>query len=104
VRKALSAPARQIAINAGEDGSVIVGKILENKTYAYGFDSQTGEYVNLVTKGIIDPTKVVRTAIQNAASVAALLITTEAMVAELPKKGGAGPAMPPGGGMGGMDF
>ena len=99
-----SAPARQIAINAGEDGSVIVGKILENKTYAYGFDSQTGEYVNLVTKGIIDPTKVVRTAIQNAASVAALLITTEAMVAELPKKGGAGPAMPPGGGMGGMDF
>ncbi|SEN15460.1 chaperonin GroEL [Bradyrhizobium sp. OK095] len=104
VRKALSAPARQIAINAGEDGSVIVGKILENKTYAYGFDSQTGEYVNLVTKGIIDPTKVVRTAIQNAASVAALLITTEAMVAELPKKGGSGPAMPPGGGMGGMDF
>ncbi|KGT80288.1 molecular chaperone GroEL, partial [Bradyrhizobium japonicum] len=104
VRKALSAPARQIAINAGEDGSVIVGKILENKTYAYGFDSQTGDYADLVKKGIIDPTKVVRTAIQNAASVAALLITTEAMVAELPKKGGAGPAMPPGGGMGGMDF
>ena len=86
VRKALSWPARQIAINAGEDGSVIVGKILENKTYSYGFDSQTGEYVNLITKGIIDPTKVVRAAIQNAASVAALLITTEAMVAELPKK------------------
>ncbi|MCK1586568.1 chaperonin GroEL, partial [Bradyrhizobium sp. 169] len=104
VRKALSAPARQIAINAGEDGSVIVGKVLENKSYAYGFDSQTGEYVDLVKKGIIDPTKVVRTAIQNAASVAALLITTEAMVAELPKKGGSGPAMPPGGGMGGMDF
>ncbi|TQF30982.1 chaperonin GroEL [Bradyrhizobium sp. UNPA324] len=104
VRKALSAPARQIAINAGEDGSVIVGKILENKAYNYGFDSQTGEYADLVKKGIIDPTKVVRTAIQNAASVAALLITTEAMVAELPKKGGAGPAMPPGGGMGGMDF
>ncbi|MBV8696406.1 MAG: chaperonin GroEL, partial [Bradyrhizobium sp.] len=104
VRKALSYPARQIAINAGEDGSVIVGKILEKDQYAYGFDSQTGEYVNLVTKGIIDPTKVVRTAIQNASSVAALLITTEAMVAELPKKQAAGPAMPPGGGMGGMDF
>ena len=100
------APARQIAINAGEDGSVIVGKILEKDQYAYGFDSQTGEYGNLVSKGIIDPTKVVRTAIQNAASVAALLITTEAMVAEVPKKnqGGGGGGMPPGGGMGGMDF
>ena len=86
VRKALSAPARQIAINAGEDGSVIVGKILEKEQYNYGFDSQTGEYGNLVSKGIIDPTKVVRAAIQNAASVAALLITTEAMIAELPKK------------------
>jgi chaperonin GroEL len=104
VRKALSAPARQIAINAGEDGSVIVGKILEKEQYAYGFDSQNGEYGNLVTKGIIDPTKVVRVAIQNAASVAGLLITTEALVAELPKKPAAGPAMPPGGGMGGMDF
>src|SRR5882757_5588040 len=105
VRKALSWPARQIAINAGEDGSVIVGKILEKDQYAYGFDSQTGEYVNLVAKGIIDPTKVVRAAIQNAASVAALLITTEAMVAELPKKNAGGGGMPPGGGgMGGMDF
>jgi chaperonin GroEL len=104
VRKALSAPARQIAINAGEDGSVVVGKILEKDQYSYGFDSQTGEYGNLVTKGIIDPTKVVRVAIQNAASVAALLITTEAMVAEVPKKG-AGAGMPAGGGgMGGMDF
>src|SRR5205814_719552 len=108
VRKALSMPARQIAINAGEDGSIIVGKILEKDQYAYGFDSQTGEYVNLISKGIIDPTKVVRVAIQNAASVAALLITTEAMVAELPKKNAAG-GMPPGGGggmggMGGMDF
>ena len=106
VRKALSYPARQIAINAGEDGSVIVGKILEKDQYSYGFDSQTGEYVNLISKGIIDPTKVVRVAIQNAASVAALLITTEAIVAEVPKKnaraGGGG--MPPGGGMGGMDF
>ena len=82
----------------------IVGKILEKDQYAFGFDSQTGEYGNLVTKGIIDPTKVVRVAIQNAASVAALLSTTEAMVAELPKKPAAGPAMPPGGGMGGMDF
>ncbi len=105
VRKALSAPARQIAINAGEDGSVIVGKILEKDQYSYGFDSQTGEYVNMISKGIIDPTKVVRAAIQNAASVAALLITTEAMIAEVPKKGGAGAGgMPPGGGMGGMDF
>ena len=107
VRKALSYPARQIAINAGEDGSVIVGKILEKDQYGYGFDSQTGEYVNLVSKGIIDPTKVVRVAIQNAASVAALLITTEAMVAEVPKKN-AGGGMPAGGGgmggMGGMDF
>src|SRR5438876_238248 len=107
VRKALSAPARQIAINAGEDGSVIVGKILEKDQYSYGFDSQTGDYVNLISKGIIDPTKVVRVAIQNAASVAALLITTEAMVAEVPKKN-AGGGMPAGGGgmggMGGMDF
>src|SRR5471032_1844301 len=103
VRKALSWPARQIAINAGEDGSVIVGKILEKDQYSYGFDSQTGEYVNLISKGIIDPTKVVRVAIQNAASVAALLITTEAMVAEVPKKNaGGGGGMPPGGGgMGG---
>jgi chaperonin GroEL len=103
VRKALQSPARQIAINAGEDGSVIVGKILEKDQYSYGFDAQNGEYGNLVTKGIIDPTKVVRAAIQNAASVAGLLITTEAMVAELPKKNSAAPAMP-GGGMGGMDF
>jgi chaperonin GroEL len=103
VRKAISAPARQIAINAGEDGSVIVGKVLEKDTYAFGFDAQNGEYGDLVKKGIIDPTKVVRAAIQNAASVAGLLITTEAMVAEVPKKN-AGPAMPPGGGMGGMDF
>jgi chaperonin GroEL len=102
VRKALSAPARQIAINAGEDGSVIVGKILENSTYGYGFDAQGGEYVDLVKKGIIDPTKVVRQALQGASSVAGLLITTEAMVAELPKKKDAMPPMPPGGG--GMDF
>src|SRR5213596_329001 len=105
VRKALSAPARQIAINAGEDGSIIVGKILEKEQYAYGFDAQSGEYVNMVSKGIVDPAKVVRTALQDASSVAALLITTEAMIAELPKKNaGAGAGMPPGGGMGGMDF
>src|ERR1700691_4440075 len=99
VRKALQAPARQIATNAGEDGSVIVGKILENSNYAYGFDAQGGEYVDMVKKGIIDPTKVVRQALQGASSVAGLLITAEAMVAELPKKKGSMPPMPPGGGM-----
>ena len=105
VRRAIQAPARQIASNAGEDGSVIVGKILEKDQYSYGFDAQTAEYGNMVSKGIIDPTKVVRAAIQNAASVAGLLITTEAMVAEIPAKKGAGGGaggMPPG--MGGMDF
>jgi chaperonin GroEL len=104
VRKAISWPARQIAVNSGDDGSVVVGKILENDAYAFGYDAQTGDYGNLVSKGIIDPTKVVRTALQDAASVAGLLITTEAMVAELPKK--KAPAMPggPGGGMGDMDF
>ena len=86
VRKALSAPARQIAMNAGEDGSVIVGKILDKDQYGYGFDAQSGEYVNMIAKGIIDPTKVVRAALQGAASVAGLLITTEAMVSELPPK------------------
>jgi chaperonin GroEL len=106
VRKAIQSPARQIALNAGEDGSVIVGKVLEKDQYNYGFDAQNGEYGNLVSKGIIDPTKVVRSALQGAASVAGLLITTEAMVAELPKKqapagGGGGGGM---GGMGGMDF
>ena len=106
VRKALSWPARQIAINAGEDGSIIVGKILEKDQYSFGFDAQNGEYVNLVTKGIIDPTKVVRAALQNAASIAGLLVTTEAMVAERPKKDSGAPAMPGGGmgGMGGMDY
>jgi chaperonin GroEL len=99
VKKAITWPARQIAINSGEDGSVVVGKILENDTYAYGFDAQTGEFGNLVTKGIIDPTKVVRIALQDGASIAGLLITTEAMVAEKPKKETPMPAMPPGGGM-----
>jgi chaperonin GroEL len=99
VRKALQTPARQIAINAGADGSIVVGKIIDKDQYSYGFDAQTGEYGNLVTKGIIDPTKVVRCALQDAASIAGLLITTEAMVAEIPKKKEAMPAMPPGGGM-----
>jgi chaperonin GroEL len=103
VKKALSWPARQIAINAGEDGSVIVGKIQDNGTYAFGYDAQTGKFENLVSNGIIDPTKVVRTALQDAASIAGLLITTEAMVAERPKKETPMPAMP-GGGMGGMDY
>jgi chaperonin GroEL len=99
VKKAITWPARQIAINSGEEGSVVVGKILENETYGYGFDAQTGEFGNLVTKGIIDPTKVVRIALQDGASIAGLLITTEAMVAEKPKKETPMLAMPPGGGM-----
>jgi chaperonin GroEL len=99
IKKAITWPARQIAINAGEDGSVVIGKILENDTYAYGFDAQTGEFGNLMTKGIIDPTKVVRIALQDGASIAGLLVTTEAMVAEKPKKETPTPAMPPGGGM-----
>jgi chaperonin GroEL len=103
VRKALSTPARQLATNAGEDGSVIVGKILEKDQYGHGFDAQNDEYADLVKKGIIDPTKVVRAALQNAASIAGLLITTEAMVAERPKKDSGVPAML-GGGMGGMDY
>jgi chaperonin GroEL len=92
VRKALQMPARQIAQNAGDDGSVVVGKILEKDQYSFGYDAQTGEYGNLVSKGIIDPTKVVRTALQDASSIAGLLITTEAMVAERPK--GPPPALP----------
>jgi chaperonin GroEL len=105
VLKALESPVRQIAENAGAEGSIVVGKILENKSETFGYDAQNDEYVDLVDKGIIDPTKVVRTALQDAASVAGLLVTTEAMVAELPKDK---PAMPAGGGgmggMGGMDF
>ena len=100
VRKALQAPARQIFINSGEDGSVVVGKILENSKYAYGFNAQTGTYGDLVAEGVIDPAKVVRCALQDAGSVAGLLITTEAMIAEKPKK--EAPPMPGGGGMGGM--
>ena len=103
VRKALSWPARLIAINAGDDGSIVVGKILERATYSYGYNAQTGEYGDLASQGVIDPTKVVRNALQGAASIAGLLITTEAMVAERPKKESAHPPMP-GGGMGGMDY
>jgi chaperonin GroEL len=104
VKRALSWPTRQIAINAGEDGSLVVGKILDKDTYAHGYDAQTGEFGNLISKGIIDPTKVVRAALQDAASVAGLLVTTEAMVAELPKKKGP-PASPgAGAGMGDMDY
>jgi chaperonin GroEL len=99
VRKAIQAPARQIVDNAGADGAVVVGKLIESADYAYGYDAQTGEYGDLFKKGIIDPAKVVRTALQDAASVAGLLITTEAMITELPKKEAA-PAMP----AGGMDY
>jgi chaperonin GroEL len=104
VLKALESPIRQIAQNSGVDGSIVVGKVLENKSNTFGFDAQTEEYKDLVQAGIIDPTKVVRTALQDAASVAGLLVTTEALVAELPKKEAAHPPMPGGGGMGGMDF
>jgi chaperonin GroEL len=101
VRKAIQTPLRQIAENAGEDGAVIAGKILDRDEYNWGYDAQTGEFKDLVKAGIVDPTKVVRTALQDAASVAGLLVTTEAMVAERPER--KGPAMPPGGGgMGGM--
>ncbi|MGL4975512.1 MAG: chaperonin GroEL [Bosea sp. (in: a-proteobacteria)] len=103
VRKAITAPAKQIVDNAGDDGAVVIGKLLESKDYAFGYNAQTGVYGDLVKMGIIDPTKVVRTAIQDAASIAGLLITTEAMIAEMPKKDAA-PSMPGGGGMGGMDF
>ncbi len=104
VLRALEAPARQIVENAGVEGSVVVGKILENKSQTYGFDSQSEQYVDMLVAGIVDPAKVVRVALQDAASVAGLMITTEAMVAERPKTDA--PAMPGGGmgGMGGMDY
>ncbi|WP_439580369.1 chaperonin GroEL [Elioraea sp.] len=103
VKRAITSPLRQISENAGEDGAVILGKVLDNDDYNWGYDAQAGEFKDLVKAGIIDPTKVVRTALQDAASVASLLITTEAMVAERPeKKAPAGG--PPGGGMGDMDF
>jgi chaperonin GroEL len=105
VLKALEAPLRQIAENSGVEGSIVVNKIMENKSETYGFDAQTEEYVDMLDKGIVDPAKVVRAALQDAASVAGLLVTTEAMVAEVPKEQPAMPAMPGGGGgMGGMGF
>ncbi|MBT1155067.1 chaperonin GroEL [Aminobacter anthyllidis] len=110
VRRALQAPARQIASNAGAEASIVAGKILENKTATFGYNAQTGEYGDMIAFGIVDPVKVVRTALQDAASVAGLLVTTEAMIAEAPKKDSAGGGMPGGmggggmGGMGGMDF
>jgi len=103
ILRALEAPIRQIAENAGVEGSIVVGKITENKSQTFGFNAQTEEFVDMLEAGIVDPAKVVRTALQDAASVASLLITTEAMVADKPKKEAAAPAMP-GGGMGGMDF
>jgi chaperonin GroEL len=102
VLKALETPLRQIAENSGVEGSIVVGKIMENKSETFGFDAQKEEYVDMVENGIIDPAKVVRAALQDAASIAGLLVTTEAMVAEAPKEKQAMPAMPGGGGMGGM--
>jgi chaperonin GroEL len=104
VRRALQSPIRQIAENAGVEGSIVVGKVLDHKSPTYGYDAQTGEYGDMVAKGIIDPAKVVRTALQDAASVAGLLVTTEAGVAEAPKKSEGGHGHMPGGGMGGMDM
>jgi chaperonin GroEL len=104
VRRALQAPIRQISENAGVEGSIVVGKVLENPSATFGFNAQTEEYGDLVVAGVIDPAKVVRTALQDAASVAGLLITTEAAVVEAPKKNTGAPAMPGGGGMGDMDF
>src|SRR5271154_6753743 len=104
VLKALESPLRQIVENSGGEGSIVVGKILEHKSQTYGFNAQTDEYVDMIEAGIIDPAKVVRTALQDAASVAGLMITTEAMVAEMPKDKPAMPMGGGGGGMGGMDF
>src|ERR1700743_1330801 len=100
VRRAIQYPIRQIVENAGDEASIVVGKLLDQKSGTFGYNAQTGQYVDFIKDGIVDPTKVVRTALQNAASVASLLITTEAMVADRPKKDS--PAMPGGGGMGGM--
>jgi len=102
VRRALQSPIRQISSNAGVEGSIVVGKVLESKSDTFGYDAQLDEYVDMIEKGIIDPAKVVRTALQDAASVAAMLITTEAGIAEAPKRKEAGGHMHGGGGMGGM--
>ena len=103
IRRALQAPIRQISENAGVEGSIVVGKVMENASPTFGFNAQTEEYGDLVAAGVIDPTKVVRTALQDAASVAALMITTEAAVVEAPKPASGAPQMG-GGGMGGMDY
>jgi len=100
VLRALESPIRQIAENSGVEGSIVVGNVLANKSQTFGFDAQTEQYVDMLSAGIVDPAKVVRVALQDAASIAGLMITTEAMVAEAPKK--SAPAMPGGGGMGGM--
>ena len=102
VKRALQAPVRQIANNAGADGAVVAGKIIEQKDATFGYDAQGGEYTDMVKAGIIDPTKVVRTALQDAASIAGLLVTTEAMVAEKPERKSAMGGAPDMGGMGGM--
>jgi chaperonin GroEL len=102
VRRALQTPIRQIVENSGTDGSVVIGKLLEKGDVNYGYDAQSGSYVDMIKAGIIDPTKVVRLALQDAASVAGLLVTTEAMIADKPEKKAAAPAMP--GGMDGMDY
>ncbi|KAB0682610.1 chaperonin GroEL [Aureimonas leprariae] len=106
VRKALQSPLRQIVVNAGGEGSIVVGKLLDNSSATFGYNAQTGEYGDMIQAGIVDPVKVVRSALQDAASVAGLLVTTEAMISEAPKKDSGAPAMPGGGmgGMGGMDF
>ena len=102
VLKALESPIRQIVENSGVEGSIVVNKISENKSETFGFNAQTEQYVDMIATGIVDPAKVVRTALQDAASVAGLLITTEAMIAEAPKERSAMPPMGGGGGMGGM--
>ncbi|MFK8252537.1 chaperonin GroEL [Ancylobacter terrae] len=104
VLKALEAPIRQIAENSGVEGSIVVGKVQDSKDQTFGFNAQTEEFVDMIAAGIVDPAKVVRTALQDAASVAGLLVTTEALIADLPKPPAGAPAMPGGGGMGGMDF
>jgi chaperonin GroEL len=104
VRKALQWPTRQIALNAGVDGSIVVGKLMEKDDPAYGYDAQSGAYGDMFKFGVIDPVKVVRTALEDAASIAGLLVTTEAMVAERPKRSEAAPPMPGGRGMDDIDF
>jgi chaperonin GroEL len=104
VRRAIQSPVRQIAENSGVEGSIVVGRLTDKDESNFGYDAQSGEYKDMVAAGIIDPTKVVRVALQDAASVAGLLITTEAMVADRPEPKGGAPGMPPGGGMGGMDY